>query len=444
MTRTRRDEATGALLSFATCLHEMRTSELGEAAMRVVREVCGVAWTRLPGSQGEHAAQAHLAGKFRELGADDVQVRRFSVHAKFFLWWPRLSVLFFLASVAAYPFFPLLALALAACVVLNLYFKIFSYRAFDVLFPAVPSCNVVARLQPREGTKRVVLLGGHVDSNYEYPISRRWGASGFVKAVVPAFAAMAFWLLAAAARFVLSTLVSREGLVVSTGAALGVVTRPDAFFVAALACLPYVLWLGFSVVHNLPVAGANDDLSGVAVVVTALAHFADPANRPRHVELWVVSFGSEEGGMMGSKAMAADVRRALDKGALPVDGRTFWVVNFDSVGANGPLHVATREPMYRVKAYSPEVYEQLAASAEATGVDVVVKPLSVGGTDSAPFARLGIPASAVLCFGDGTNPPNWHTREDVPDNVDPRGLENAVKLAIQFVRDVDDHASVTR
>jgi len=193
-------------------------------------------------------------------------------------------------------------------------------------------------------------------------------------------------------------------------------------------------------VSTLPVAGANDNLSGVAVAVETFKYFAQhPEERPANVDLWAVCFGSEEGGMMGSKNMARDVRTMLDAGTFP--GESIWVVNFDTVGANGPLHIATKEPMYRVGAYDPVVYTALAAAAAKAGVDHVVKSLPAGGTDSAPFGRLGIPAAGVLCFGDGTSPPNWHTRNDIPDNVDPRGLVNCIKMAIQFIQDVDQSLS---
>jgi len=164
-----------------------------------------------------------------------------------------------------------------------------------------------------------------------------------------------------------------------------------------------------------------------------LERFAKPKERPRNVELWLVSFGSEEGGMKGSKYMSKLAREALAAGKLGAP--SMWVVNFDSIAAKGPMLVATKEPLYRCT-YVPEVYTQMEASARKAGVDVIVKSLAAG-TDSAPFGRAGIPATGIVCMGKGHSPANWHSLDDTPANIEPAGIEHCVKLGVQFIRDVD-------
>lgn len=410
------------------------SQDLGHKAKTLIDEVCAVAWTRLPGSAGEHDAQQFLATKLETLGADTVETREFKVRQRFFRWWPEISVALFYASLVAYLFVPLLALATCVLMVLNLVFKIFSYSFLDVLFRNKPSSNVIGKLRtsqpdPDGKPKRVVLVGGHTDSNYEYPIGRKFGADGMTKIILPVLGIMLFWLLATLVNAIVHLVQGAPFLVGTPG-------LPAWPFWVAIAAAPYVSWVGLRMVSSLPVAGANDNLSGVSVALMLLDHLAHhPGAHPKHVEYWATCFGSEEGGMRGSKTMARDVRAALDAGTFPAD--EIWVVNFDSVGVAGPLHIATKEPMYRVSAYDPAVYTQLAASAERAGVDHYVKSLTAGGTDSAPFGRLDIPAAAILCFGNEANPPNWHTREDVPDNIEPAGLANVIKVMIQFIHDVD-------
>ncbi|MHA1731688.1 MAG: M28 family metallopeptidase [Promethearchaeota archaeon] len=416
--------------------------EYGAEGNELVREVCEVAWERLPGSDGEARGQEFLARKLEEFGADEVTIREFKVRQRFFRWWPVVSVVLFYGSLAGYLFFPALAVLLCALMVANLYFKLFSYTFLDVLFRNKPSSNVVAKLKAREldgdGRPRaLVILGGHTDANYEYPIGRKWGPAGLVKVVLPTLLLMLYWTLASVARLVVSLVLGWPPFL-PPEFAVDCFLRPDWLFLAGLAATPFVSWVGFRMVSGRAVAGANDNLSGVAVAAEVLKFFVDhPGERPAGVELWAVCFGSEEGGMMGSKTMAADVRRAIDDGTFPVPEERLWVVNFDTVGSDGPVHISTREPMYRVKAYMPRVYEALAAAAEKTNVEFKLKSLSVGGTDSAPFGRLGIPASSVLCL-DGSRPINWHTREDTPENVDPAGIVNCVKLSIQFLKDLGE------
>ena len=84
----------------------------------------------------------------------------------------------------------------------------------------------------------------------------------------------------------------------------------------------------------------------------------------------------------------------------------------------------------------PDVYTQMAASAGKAGVKVVVKSLAAG-TDSAPFGRLGIPATGIVGMGEGYSPANWHSMTDTPENIEGAGIENCVKMGIQFIDDVD-------
>ncbi|MHA1849425.1 MAG: M28 family peptidase, partial [Promethearchaeota archaeon] len=146
-----------------------------------------------------------------------------------------------------------------------------------------------------------------------------------------------------------------------------------------------------------------------------------------------VSFGSEEGGMKGSKYFAKQIKnKILNEKNENVE---YWVVNFDSIASKGPLLIATSEPLYRCK-YLPDVYRMLEKSAKKASVNVEIKTL-MAGTDSAPFGRLSIPATGIVCMGDGTAPTNWHSIDDTPENLEPEGIINSIKLGIQFIIDLD-------
>ncbi len=409
----------------------------GAAGKRLIEEICGVAWTRLPGSEGEKRAQALIRDKMKALGADSVEVQEYTAHPAFFRWWPVISILLFYASLFAYHVFPLVALAAAALAVANVLLKLFSYEFLDVLFKRKPSSNVVARVAPRDGRppNRVVIVGGHADSNYEYPIGSRFGTK-LIPLLIPVFGAMAAGVIVSAVKF--GTALADDGFVAGFGAAAWrAFTVPnwlDVLYFVIVGTLPYASWIGFRMISSNPVPGANDNLSGVAVALLLLERFAKAEWRPRNVELRFVSFGSEEGGMKGSKHMSRLVREALDGGKLGAPSA--WVVNFDSIASKGPMLIASKEPLYRCT-YVPEVYTQMEASAKKADVDVIVKSLAAG-TDSAPFGRAGIPATGIVCMGEGHSPTNWHSIADTPENIEEIGIEHCVKLGAQFIRDVDE------
>jgi acetylornithine deacetylase/succinyl-diaminopimelate desuccinylase-like protein len=414
------------------------SEKLGQDGLQLIRDVCDVAWTRLPGSEGEAKAQVFLEKKLKELGAEETEVRHFKVYSKFFLWWPRISTLLFLISMVVYFFIPLLATLLSVLMVMNLVCKLFSYQFLDVFFKANPSSNVIGKLKaksvgPLGKPKRIVIIGGHTDSNNEFPIGKKLG-SKMLYIAISVFVLMGLWLLVSLIKTIVFGL---QGiLIISDPTAVeGIWLSPDWLWIIFACFLPYTLYVGFNMVANRPVPGANDNLSGVAVAAESLRFFAQPENRLKNVELWAVCFGSEEGGMMGSKAMAKEVKNALDNGTFP--GESIWVINFDSIAANGPISIARSEPLYRVKSHDPAVIEQMVKSAEKVGVPTKVKSLEAG-TDSAPFTRLGIPGVGCVCFGDGSAPANWHSMDDTPENCDVRGIINSIKVALQMIKDIDD------
>ena len=79
---------------------------LGVEGKQLIADICEVAWTRLPGSEGEAKAQEFLRGKMGEYGADEVETREYKVNARFFFWYPRVSLVFFLVMRACWPDWP--------------------------------------------------------------------------------------------------------------------------------------------------------------------------------------------------------------------------------------------------------------------------------------------------------------------------------------------------
>ncbi len=416
------------------------TSEtLAGNARRLISDICGVAWTRLPGSKGERDAQAFMKDIFSKTGADAVEVQDFKLHARFFRWWPVISIVFFWASIVLYLVSPLLALIAAILAFLNLGMKILSFDFLDVLFKNEPSSNVIGKLVLPGGKQpdKLVIVGGHIDSNYEYPIGSKLGTK---LVYVFIFAAVVMVLMLAGIAGKLAFHVAGGLPVIDTGAGmLQPFVSPawfDVPFYIVLVLSPLLSYVGIRMVSSNPVPGANDNLSGIGVTVALLDHFHRKEHRPVNTEIWFVSFGSEEGGMKGSKHMSKTVQDALRSGKGDLPASTVWVVNFDSVASNGPMLIATKEPIYRCT-YLPDVYTAMARSAEKAGVPHVVKALAAG-SDSAPFGRRGIPATGIVGMGeDGHSPKNWHSLEDTPENMRMEGILHSIKLGIQFIADVD-------
>jgi hypothetical protein len=417
--------------------HEL-IDQLTAAGKEVVDQIIEIARFRLPGSNGERKAQQFLSNKLKNYGAENVEQQYFFVRPKFFLWWPRLSLFIFYASILSYYNLPLLSVILAVLSLVNVTFKVLSLELFDYIFPKRLSSNIIAKLKPKTvgdsgKSKRILMLGAHTDSNYEFPIGRKYGMK-MAKFAIPVIIIMVYWIISTVVHFIIDLRNSGWGLL-RPWTAWNKFLDPDLIFVFGLLCIPYISWFGFRTVNSRPSPGANDDLSGIAVCTQVFKHFAqNPQNRPKYLELWCVCFGSEEGGMKGSKYLAKQVKQAFDTGNFSAE--SLWVINFDTIAADGPLHITTSAPMYRVKAHDPEVTAFATQSAKNAGIDHILKP-NPAGTDSAPFSRLGIPATGILCFPKDGTKVYWHCREDTPENLNLIGIQRSNQFLLQFVQDLD-------
>ncbi|MBN1179356.1 MAG: M28 family peptidase [Anaerolineae bacterium] len=168
---------------------------------------------------------------------------------------------------------------------------------------------------------------------------------------------------------------------------------------------------------SVPVMGANDGASGVAVLLE-LARSLDPAALDHQV--WLAFFDAEDNGRLdgwewcvGSSYMAAHL-----------DVTPEAVIVADMIGdadqqlyMDGNSHPALREHLWDIGAtlgytdtYIPEV--------GWTMYD-----------DHIPFAQRGIPAVDIIDFAY----PYWHTTQDTPDKVSPDSLERVGRVLEQFL-----------
>lgn len=156
---------------------------------------------------------------------------------------------------------------------------------------------------------------------------------------------------------------------------------------------------------SLPVPGANDGASGVAVLLE-LARSLPPDTVP----LWLVFFDAEDGGglpggewIVGSRLFAA---------SLTV--RPQAVVIVDMVG-DADLN------LYYERNSDPVLQAEIWFQAAALGYDrqFIAEPKYSMFDDHTPFVELGLPSVLIIDF----DYPYWHTRADTADRVSAESLQ---------------------
>ncbi len=177
--------------------------------------------------------------------------------------------------------------------------------------------------------------------------------------------------------------------------------------------------------RTLPVPGANDGASGVAVLLGV----ADQLKRTPPslgVDLLFVDgedYGTFEGdapdNLLGSRYFASH---------LPPGYHPLYAVLLDMVG--------DRDQAFPEEGYSleraPEVVERVWQTAEDIGLGRVFRPVQgIAVTDDhIPLLQAGIRTADVIDF----DYPPWHTTADTPDKVAARSLANVGKVVLALVR----------
>lgn len=184
-----------------------------------------------------------------------------------------------------------------------------------------------------------------------------------------------------------------------------------AYILISYLVLCYRLWE----VSREPIkfaAGANDNASGVAVVLGLADHFA--AHPPRHLHLRYMVFCAEEVGLVGSERYASTLTNT--------DG--LYMLNFDMVGSGHKLQfVPTR--------HAKHLNTWMSAAGAKKGRYLF------GTSDFKSFAKRKIPALGLYTTGDKMITRVYHTTGDGLAYINEPILVTTRDAVIQFIERLD-------
>jgi hypothetical protein len=157
--------------------------------------------------------------------------------------------------------------------------------------------------------------------------------------------------------------------------------------------------------------GADDNASGVAVLIEVARSFARRPAPPRTIVF--VAFGGEEAGLLGARHYVRQPR------PVPLGG-IYGVVNLDTVGRLGD------QPLSVLAAGSarewPSIFNRIG---HATGIVIRTVPDASESSDQRAFIEAGVPG--VQLFSGATL--DYHRPTDTADKVDGRGLVRVATVA---------------
>jgi len=360
---------------------------------------------RASASPGEAEAAELIAAELRELGAT-ARVEREDAHGGY--WWP-IGLLTGAAALAGARSGRLAAgfvgLAAAAAVTDDITggSQWFRRRAL----PSRSTANVVAEIGATDAQRTVVLVSHHDAAHpglvfhpaLPRAIARRFPAFWEKQETTPA------------------TMWGAVGgpLLVAAGALLGLRPLRSAGTMLSAGYAAAMADIGVRKV----VPGANDNLTGVAVLLSLARSLRDdPLAGGTRVIL--LSTGSEESFMEGMQGFA---RRHF--GDLPTESTT--VICVDTVGSPNLLALEG-EGMVWMNEYPKDLLAEVHAAAAQLGIYLLPNLRLRNATDGLIALRAGYPTAALASVDDLKLPTNYHWPTDTPDNVDYATVADCARL----------------
>jgi hypothetical protein len=215
------------------------------------------------------------------------------------------------------------------------------------------------------------------------------------------------------------------GLAAPLGAIAAAATHRRWPAVAGLALGAFATAAATDVWRSETVAGANDNLSGVACLV-ALAQMLheDPVGGLR---VLLVSCGAEETLQDGVRAFLARHRGELDP-----EQTTF--VNLDTVGSPHLTMLEGEGPIWMEDYTGPWLRDLLAACAQRAQVPLRRGYRARASTDSVIPSRAGYAIATLVSTSDWGTPANYHLPSDVPANLDYGTVAGAAGVTYELAR----------
>ena len=398
-------------------------SKVKEYMRFVIQDICECIGPRPPCSPEEAECAQYLKERLGEL-VDEAQIEEFICHpgsyrAQFRL--PMLSImcvtlfywLYFLFQNALFLIIPLCIL-IAAVIIIQTNIML-NVEFIDPLFKKERSTNVVGKLYPEGEVERRIVIGGHHDSNWEFPILRKsWKLFGLLMAL-PII--LNYFLLAA---FVLKLILHSL-----SNPYLFFLELDLTFLIFLTAFIPFLIYGIFNTVSDRPVMGANDNLTSLAVILALASHLKKTSLK--NTEIWLVSHGCEEIGDRGSKRFS---RKHLDKLIDAI------VINIDMIGGkNTQLRFITSELVFTK--LSSEIADELAKIAK--GLSIPHQKKMIGAyTDSFAYAQNKIQSCSIVGFPEKGVPSHYHTREDTIENLEFDNLWDCFQILLKFIDKVEN------
>lgn len=405
--------------------HDHYSSKVRECtnfAIREIRKVCKDVGPRPAGYEGEKKGQDYVEKLMTPI-ADEVRREKFTLSPKAFMSWVMIDgILALVAAILGILCFALqlpdtaemvMRIVSIVLVVLAVFFLLGEFllykKVLDPFFKKEESSNVVCVRKASGETKRRIIIGGHMDTAYEWRYTYVGGPKLVTTVVITAVLSLLITLGLSIAGFFVANPVAEYVLI----------------GVQALA-IPALISVMFFVNWKLPVDGAADDLTGVFTAMATLLYFKHNDIRLENTEIVAVSVGAEEEGLRGSKAFAQ-----AHGDEFKNDGVETIFIALDTLRDYDFMGIVTKD-MTATVALDKQACALMKKAAENAEVPVNFTTTPLGSTDAAAMQQGGIKSVAFTSM-DPAPARYYHTRDDNVNVLEMKTLEDSLKVVLETV-----------
>ncbi len=396
--------------------YEPKLREYANFARRSIVDICKNIGGRAAGSDEELRAQKYLIDKIGD-SADESHIEEFKFAPYGLFSITQFGGILLTIALIVYrfytperPVFAWITLALALAEGIMIIFEIVLYRQFvDVILPKKISHNAWCVRHPSGEVKRRIILGGHVDSSWEWNYNHRLGNVGLILSVVYPVVGM-FYL-------VLLSILSLIGI------APGVI---NILGWCSFAFLPGFIGICFYINHKIVVPGANDNLTGTLAVAAVMKYLGDNDIRFENTEYVAFFSGAEESGLRGTKNF---VKTHLDYLTDP-DVETVYIA-IDTLKDYDDMLIYNKDMSGLVK-HDERVVDLVIEAGTTAGVEMKRSVVWAGSSDAVAFSQARVPAACLAAMDPGP-PRYYHTRNDNWDIMELKTIEKGIDLALETV-----------
>ncbi|NHI94067.1 MAG: M28 family peptidase [Candidatus Lokiarchaeota archaeon] len=407
-----------------------------------IKDICDKYGPRPPCSQAELNAIKDIGDQLSRIGCDEVFYDDFYCHPGAYpQGFVKIPFICLIMCLGLYPILPIIVPILTIFSLLVFFIEFPMMKEFiDPLFKKERSQNVFGKINSNKETRKLVIIGGHVDSANVFPLFQKTRRS-ILKYV---FGTIGIWVV-----FMIISIITLfapfNPFMLGLFSWVSIGPFPiyfNIFWLIFLGTFPFMAYVLLNTqFFTNPVMGANDNLSGTAIAMGVANWILKNNKKYDYIELWCGAFGAEEAGQRGSKAF---VKKYGDE--LKILKNAYALIP-ESVGVADIIGFISAEQMHFVE-HSKELVTRFEEAYKACLVMIAlsgekfckmgVSAQDFAGTDAMRFSEKKYEAIAFIgADKDDHWPLCYHSLEDNPKNIRSAPMRYLIEVILVFLDKLD-------